>query len=319
MKYSSKTKKKNCINVFERNKNFQNKINKLKEEIKAIQNKIDSDSYGLFDESAHKLLKGKKAELKQVIEEYKLFAKKCIIVVGAVVIAGLAALGIGLSNSNEEPTQPTASPTSDVQPGPEETTFAQEMQTNPEVKYTKSLAETELDFINLYKKSNLTAQEKNKLEDLAFEIVERTSDLKSIIFSELNNSEIGKNFFESYGEEISSVEAFIHNYSAGGDVGVSTYNGKDTGYNYDHNGTVLAASILSEKQPDNVSLAANRITASCISNMTQSEIEQIVIKGSDGNRYYDLSSDTNTALRAQEIGFLKGAIKQAKIEYTMVD
>ena len=111
-----------------------------------------------------------------------MFAKKCIIVVGAVVITGLTALGIGLSNSHEEPTNPDIPPTSDVQPAPEETTNVQETQTNPEAKYNKSLAETELDFIALHKKSNLTPHEQDKLEDLAFEIVERTSDLKSIIF-----------------------------------------------------------------------------------------------------------------------------------------
>ena len=137
--------------------------------------------------------------------------------------------------------------------------------------------ETALQFIEKY--STGTSKE---LENLAEEIILYSKGFRDDLYNYLNYSEKSV-------EKIENVEVWIHNYSNGGDIGCVSYDGQTPFFNYDHNPIILAAGVLGDKYPDNVTLAEARIAAYVLIHMDSEEVDCCIVTSESGERSYDFT------------------------------
>lgn len=138
--------------------------------------------------------------------------------------------------------------------------------------------------------------ETQELLNLSEEIIQQSSILREELFHYLN---------ETMGDDtrrIVTVNVAIHNYELGGDVGCVSFNGQEYVYNYNHDPLLLAAGVLSNKYPDNISLAEARIAAYVLLNMDVKDADCCIQKTSDGKYYYDFTfQNKDFANTAREI------------------
>lgn len=131
-------------------------------------------------------------------------------------------------------------------------------------------------------------------EDLALLVVQSTEGAKNYVFS-LATEYITDLYREPF--YIESVDCSIFNYDMGGTVGIVSFNGGEYGYNYTHQGCLLAASLLSKQYSDSVSLADARVSALALSKMTKSDVQAFCIEqNADGEYFYNLSLRKNANL-----------------------
>lgn len=149
----------------------------------------------------------------------------------------------------------------------------------------------------------------DKLEELAAEVTQLSSNYQSQLYEFLNFyliDKFGEDIRQYYGYNYSSVQSvkvFIHNYDLGGYVGVVSFNGREPTYNYDHDVNILAAGVLAEAYPDNVSLAQSRIASYVLTKMNEDDVvNYCIVTETDGSKNYDFTFE-NSAFkeRAKEI------------------
>jgi len=136
-----------------------------------------------------------------------------------------------------------------------------------------------------------------KLENLSAELIQQSDVFRDTVYTYLNN-----HLIEEYDEDIvrqslgfgyekvETVKVYIHNYDVGGNIGCASFNGQSPFYNYEHDKYMLAAGVIGEKYPDNVTLAEARVASFILFHMSQDDVEAAcIITNSEGKKSYDFT------------------------------
>lgn len=161
---------------------------------------------------------------------------------------------------------------------------------------SREFIETALQFINEYQKSP-----SKKLENLAAEVIYMSAGYSNELYNNYltpyvlkEHGEVMQYHFGYQAERIYTVSVYIHNYRYGGYVGGMVFNGQAPLYNYQHDKIILAAAILKEEYPDNISLAQARIAAYALTRMDKEKALSCLRENSEGEFYYDFTFENET-------------------------
>ena len=172
------------------------------------------------------------------------------------------------------------------------TTSPEEEKIVPEISIpSDAFIKTALQFIDEYPNKS------KELENMSAKLIQQSDELKDMVYTYLNyhltqeyDEEV---IIQSLGfgyEKVEHVKVFIHNYKPGGSIGCASFNNQDPFYNYDHDKFILAAGLLDEKYPDNLTLAEARIAAYILTLMSQDDVEDIcILTNIVGKKSYDFT------------------------------